>query len=241
MNRKAGLTIEQILAVIVGIVVVGLVLYFLFNGFGGKAISFFKNLPKPGQAEQTPEVMGRIHYDIQTDSVQIYDGTSWNKIEGDLQFVSVGKVSEDDLKSAFNGYYFDHSKRSDPKIYSFGEYTATAAGVTRSESSDPNLVFPGSTTLYKRGATMVNVQNINSNNILGTYYIASPSLFVYLPSSEESPLLEQQSTVVSRALNWRNSILVKPLILKGMQYCATLSSDRYLDVDLTKPGACDAE
>lgn len=235
MNKR-GMSLEVILALVLG---VGIVLLLLLGPLKGvivdKAIPFFQNLPGFDQGSNEPIILGNVRYNIAEDKVERYDGERWNSFGNEVKFATLDKeVSESDLKQSFNTYYFDASKRDDHNIYRIGNgYWALAVGLT-SQIGD----------IYPRGSTITNIVNAN-NNIVGTYYVLSTSVFPYSQTDKEDKQFVElkegvvEKTIVEKTIIWRDSILKNPISIQGKKFCVS-KIDHYLNINLDVVGACNA-
>jgi hypothetical protein len=262
MNNK-GLTWGVFLALIVAVAIIALLFFGPLKGIIlEKIFPIANNLPRPGDVEQDKEIIGNVRYDIMTDSVQIYDGSTWNNFGKEMEFPSTGKISESELKANFNTYYFDKSKRTSPDLYADSTYTVKATEIAKSASLEPEKPSfwniggwigygIGQWTInkapvYTRGSVISFVlKGTQQYGIFFTSLNGNIEFYGVVPSaSDEAPPnpfnSNQMLTISSKTLEWRNSILKKPLTIKESQFCVTIREGRYLNVDLAEPGACNA-
>jgi hypothetical protein len=146
MSKKGeGMSVTTVLIVIICILVLAIVIYGLTSFFNGHGIPFFSNLPEFNNTKAPAGGFREVRYDISTDSVQYFDG-KWESISGSAQLGNTDNsylVSEKDLKTAFNAYYFNQNNRPlNQKIFQNAEYAVTTLYLENSAS--PQLAIPDS-------------------------------------------------------------------------------------------------
>jgi hypothetical protein len=106
MNKKGETQTGYLVPLIVALAVLALVIVGIWAVSSGK-ISFWKDIPVPGQKNDTIKIeSATFRYIVSDDAVEYYTGTEWKEFKGKNLDIGNKRVSYDELSRKFYDYFY---------------------------------------------------------------------------------------------------------------------------------------
>lgn len=251
-RRAQGMSIENLVKVVIVVFVIVFVIVGLWLFFSGK-LSFFGYLPsfndtKPGVAG--PEI---IRYKIADDKLQYYDSTKWNDLkEGSVFYLNDKQLNYQSVYSAFFDYFylsrelqpetdkFQYTLRGFPIIYKDSRWIPDYfEKFYFSENFQKVFISRGTVLLFYELDKSVYAVDLNNN-----VQQINEDFSGFKDSIDLNPMAVREG-----AVNWRDSIFTKPIEIgfvsesgqpDNVKVCMNMeryNTDKDLVVDLANPAA----
>lgn len=241
MISNKGQAPTKLMVYIIAVVVLVVVIMGIVNS--GIIDSLKTILPGFEQVKQTPGVLGQVRYDILNGEMMKYDG-DWKKIDGLLEFYTLkSSLSEQELKNSFDLFYLGDNRPREELYQKDGERIIANGVLSNEQIFDIDWSIKKAT--FSRGTLSVARQTGGANAIVGYYYVdmyGKAVYFEYISGDKdvrvsEGPLSgENRYNMITKAVEWRDSVLEKPISMGGESFCVSRVDVQYLVVDLTESG-----
>jgi predicted transcriptional regulator with HTH domain len=255
MNKKGRFELDELLGWPLAIFVLVLVLVFATGAFGGFE-SFFSFIPGINNTVDPFEDSGIIRYSILEDKVELLEGRNYGEISEKL-VLNGEEFDREELRRSFADYYSDESLRDEVRIsVSKGNIFERTHAEFGPLVAVPDRVIIGSQGNRYYVEVHLELENVpSSTEIYGIYYaryngeleLVDCGLSECLdsdeykkPSDRYSSLSGEHKKIVDRMAGWRDSVVEKPMTIKGKRY-GVEKRDDYLVVRLGEPISGDVD
>lgn len=249
--KKGDVQIEPVMAMALGLAILALVGAGIFVQYTGK-INFFKLLPDFGVENTSTFESSIIGYRLDQDSLEFYNGVTWKELDDESEFkysgehfsskfvrFSIGQLYWHNLNLRGGGYKFPDSNYKFKGFFTGPvNYGDTLYSFILFSRFDEEFILNWDNKLYRLNT---------KDDRLGTSYSIEyfsdklfPEIRIGILEPKENFYLTLATDIApfgayySTLINWRDSILNKPMKLNENYYCVEKIENR-LVFDLAKP------
>jgi hypothetical protein len=250
LKNRRGISIEALLAMVVGVLVLVVVGYGFYLHYE-RGVDFFEYLPSFGFSGEEQIELGVLGYNLESGTVEYFDGVSWEVLEGDFE-IRDKKFNTGSVENEFLRFWRSGREESVLRIIGLGDkiysddfsnfptrngvvvnnIAVTSSGEVVSGDLVLDAVEPeeicGTFSLDVKERLSFQKWELNKNDLKCEFDISEEKIEL---ANLKRDIGDDYDKIIEFMIEWRDSVLENPIELNGNWYCVE-KIDVELVVDL---------